>query len=175
MQTASRLVSRHRTPAFAHLYLKRSSLILRNMSSGAVNLTSATTPSVKHKFVVWAPDQADALLRRLKVREAHLKGAGKLREEGILCMCMVSLPILAELSLEIVYGGATLTPESVAAIQPSEKKMTGSMLVIEADSIDVVREIVEKDVYYVNGVVRSRLRSCQSLQLIAFASGIRRR
>ncbi|KZV62278.1 hypothetical protein PENSPDRAFT_658220 [Peniophora sp. CONT] len=105
------------------------------MSAGAANLTSATTPSVKHKFVVWAPDQVDALTRRLSVREAHLKGAGQLKEKGIL-----------------LYGGATLTPESIAAIQPSEKKMTGSMLLYEAESIDVIREIIEKDVYYVNNV-----------------------
>ena len=63
-----------------------------------------------------------------------------------------------------MYGGATLTPESVAAIQPSEKKMTGSMLLYEAESIDTVREIVEKDVYYVNNVVRCNALLCRVRQ-----------
>ena len=84
MQATTRLVSRHRAFVCAHSSLAPGRSI-RAMSSGVANLTSATTPSVKHKFVVWAPDQADALARRLSVREAHLKGAGKLREEGILC------------------------------------------------------------------------------------------
>ncbi|VDB90507.1 unnamed protein product [Peniophora sp. CBMAI 1063] len=135
MQTATRLVSCRRAPTFIHRSATASTIPFRTMSSGAANLTAPTTPSVKHKFVVWAPDQADALTRRLSVRSSHLETAGKLKQDGIL-----------------LYGGAMLTPESVAAIQPSEKKMTGSMLLFEAESIDTVRELVEKDVYYVNNV-----------------------
>jgi uncharacterized protein len=45
-----------------------------------------------------------------------------------------------------------LTPESVET-PFSEKKMTGSVLIMEADNIDAVRKAIEEDIYYTSGVV----------------------
>jgi len=42
-----------------------------------------------------------------------------------------------------------LSPESLTG---GERKLVGSMLLYEAESIEVVREQVEKDVYYKNPV-----------------------
>jgi len=49
-------------------------------------------------------------------------------------------------------GGAFMTPESV---DPSitDKAFVGSCMIFEAENIDVVRKLVEEDVYYTSGVV----------------------
>jgi len=47
--------------------------------------------------------------------------------------------------------GPTLTPESV--LPGVEEKMNGSLLVIEASSIEEVKVVVESDVFYSNNVV----------------------
>ena len=44
-----------------------------------------------------------------------------------------------------------LTPESVQLGQ--EKKMVGSVLIFEAETLDAVKTLVEKDIYYTSGVV----------------------
>lgn len=43
-----------------------------------------------------------------------------------------------------------ITPESVGS---ADKKMTGSVLIYEAESLDAVKKIVESDIYYTAGVV----------------------
>lgn len=45
-----------------------------------------------------------------------------------------------------------LTPESIEA-GSVEQKMTGSMFIVEAESINIVRQVVESDIYYTEGVV----------------------
>lgn len=47
--------------------------------------------------------------------------------------------------------GPTITPESV--LPGAEQKMNGSLLVMEASSIEEVKIFVEADVYYRNNVV----------------------
>lgn len=47
--------------------------------------------------------------------------------------------------------GPTLTPESV--LPGAERKMNGSLLIVEASSIEEVKNIVEGDVFYNNNVV----------------------
>ena len=47
--------------------------------------------------------------------------------------------------------GPTLTPESI--VPGAEKKLNGSLLIMEASSIEEVKNIVEGDVYYSNNVV----------------------
>ena len=47
--------------------------------------------------------------------------------------------------------GPTLTPESI--LPGAEKKLNGSLLVVEASSIEEVKSIVESDAYYNNNVV----------------------
>lgn len=43
-----------------------------------------------------------------------------------------------------------LTPESVTS---TDKKMTGSVFIMEAKSLAEVKKVVEEDVYYTSGVV----------------------
>ncbi|KAG1777054.1 hypothetical protein EV702DRAFT_1179663 [Suillus placidus] len=91
----------------------------------------SSTPSLP-KFIVWAPDYADegALQRRLAVRPAHLENIKKLISQGILRL-----------------GGGFMTPESVNAAA-ADKKFLGSCIIYEGENIDVVRKIVEDDIYY---------------------------
>jgi len=56
-------------------------------------------------------------------------------------------------SAELVeVGGVMLTPESIEAAT-SKPKMTGSMLIVQAENIDVVKKLIETDIYYTTGVV----------------------
>ncbi|KAJ8596358.1 hypothetical protein M405DRAFT_871407 [Rhizopogon salebrosus TDB-379] len=96
---------------------------------------SSSTPSLP-KFIVWAPDYTDdgALQRRLAVRPSHLENVKTLINQGI-----------------IRIGGAFMTPESVdpAVI---DKTFVGSCVIFEAENIDIVRKLVEEDVYYKSNV-----------------------
>ncbi|OCH93470.1 hypothetical protein OBBRIDRAFT_790176 [Obba rivulosa] len=91
--------------------------------------------STTHKFLVYAPDytDAEAFQRRLSVRPKHIEGAQKLVADGV-----------------IKVGGAMLSPES---IQPgAEKKMIGSTMIYEAESLEAVEKLVKEDPYYVGNV-----------------------
>jgi uncharacterized protein len=82
-------------------------------------------------FAIWATDRPCMLEARLKVREAH---RARLREPG-------------EHAVKVVAGGPTLT-------EP-DGSMNGSLLVIEADSIEAVRHFVAEDPYELTGVYAS--------------------
>ena len=45
-----------------------------------------------------------------------------------------------------------LTPESIETPN-SEKKMIGSVLIMEAENMAAVRKAIEEDIYYTSGVV----------------------
>ncbi|CCM01146.1 uncharacterized protein FIBRA_03194 [Fibroporia radiculosa] len=81
-------------------------------------------------FILYAPDMTnpEAFKSRMDVRAQHLQGAREHHHEGILKI-----------------GGAILSPDA-------EKKMIGSIIIFEADSIETVRKTVEEDVYYKEGV-----------------------
>lgn len=49
-----------------------------------------------------------------------------------------------------------LSPESVETTT-SEKKMVGSVLILEAESLAEAKKFVEEDIYYTAGVVRNLL------------------
>jgi len=61
------------------------------------------------------------------------------------------------------FGGALLAPELTD--ENGRKKMTGSLMFYEAESIEEVRKMVESDIYHTSGVVRLLLsRNLQSNQ-----------
>ncbi|KAJ7609702.1 hypothetical protein FB45DRAFT_943726 [Roridomyces roridus] len=96
-------------------------------------MSTSTSPAL-HKFFVHAPDQTDpeAFGRRLAVRTRHLEVARQAIADG-----------------SIRIAGALLTPESILS---EDKKMIGSMFIIEAESIDKVKKMIEEDIYYKEGV-----------------------
>ncbi|KAI0764339.1 hypothetical protein BD413DRAFT_577120 [Trametes elegans] len=85
-------------------------------------------------FSVYAPDytDADAINRRLAVREAHLTAAGK--------------------NKAIKVGGALLSPNEALDTPDAERKMIGSSLIIEAVNYAEARKLIESDVYWSGNV-----------------------
>lgn len=79
-------------------------------------------------YAVWATDRPGMLATRLRVRDAH---RARLREPG-------------DHPVKVVAGGPTLDEADAA--------MNGSLLVIEAESIEAVRRFVDEDPYAVEGV-----------------------
>jgi len=112
----------------------------------------STTPSNRHMFLVYAPDKTDegAFERRLSVRPKHLVRSTKMFENGF-----------------IRLAGAILTPESVET-SSSERKMIGSVLIMEAESIGAVRKAIEEDIYYTSGVVSHSVPYLTHYTLILF-------
>jgi len=94
-----------------------------------------SSSSTKHLFAVYAPDYTDSgvLERRFSVREKHLKGIEGMIDTGT-----------------IKFGGALLAPELTD--ESGRKKMTGSLMFYEAESMEEVRKMVESDIYYTSGV-----------------------
>jgi len=95
-----------------------------------------STASFLHKFVVWAPDMTDpdALHRRMSVRARHMEKVEAMRQSGFL-----------------ITGGALLSPIPID-LSVLEKKMVGSMMICQADSIETVRKVLESGPYYNNDV-----------------------
>jgi len=102
----------------------------------AIHASLYTTMSAlaSYKFAVWAPDYTDdaCLARRLSVREKHIEGAGKLKADGLL-----------KVGAAMIQDGTHFT---------EQPKMQGSLLVYEAESIDVVWKLIKEDIYYTGGV-----------------------
>jgi len=92
------------------------------------------TPAKKYTFVVYAPDYSDpeCLARRLSVRESHLANAAKLKAAGLLKI-----------------GGALITPDTYTS---DVRKMAGSLMIFETESIEATRELIESDIYYTSNV-----------------------
>ncbi|KAJ7793925.1 hypothetical protein B0H14DRAFT_3558637 [Mycena olivaceomarginata] len=87
-----------------------------------------------HKFLVYALDKTDegAFERRQSVRAKHLEGAARAVTEGLVRM-----------------GGALLTPESLTG---GDRKVIGSAMIYEAETLEAVRSVIEADIYYTSGV-----------------------
>ncbi|KAJ7016574.1 hypothetical protein C8F04DRAFT_1105111 [Mycena alexandri] len=95
---------------------------------------STSVPHALPRFFVYAPDKTDpdALARRLSVRSKHLELAKEAIDGG-----------------SIRIAGALLTPESVLS---EDKKMIGSMFILQAESLEAVKKMIETDIYYTSNV-----------------------
>lgn len=82
------------------------------------------------QYIVWATDHADALALRAQVREAH---RARLRAP-------------APHQVTVLLAGPTLTPSGEA--------MNGTLLVVEAASLDAVQAFIADDPYQLHGVYR---------------------
>lgn len=144
--------------------------------------TARPIASNVYKFIVFAPDKTDdgAYQRRLSVRTKHLERSTRLHESGSISTCPAyavtsACPTFRHLHLNSAeVGGAMLTPESIET-PTSERKMVGSVLIMEAESLAAARKTIEEDIYYTAGVV-SRLiiiiPSLTSVFRFMFNSGI---
>ncbi|KAN0128009.1 hypothetical protein V8E53_014186 [Lactarius tabidus] len=89
----------------------------------------------KHLFFLYAPDyvRPGMLDHRFSIREKHLRGVDGLLESGT-----------------VKFGGAFLAPELTD--EKGRKKMLGSVMFFEAESMEEVRKVVEADPYFTGGV-----------------------
>lgn len=117
--------------------------------STTTTTTSTSTSPAKNEYLVHIPDHTDpeTLSRRLAARPLHLKALPPLLESG-----------------RILFGGATLEEAEAENTQPDEQtpagagggpgglRMTGSVMLVRAESEDEVRRLVRGDVYAQHGV-----------------------
>ncbi|KAJ7594652.1 hypothetical protein C8J56DRAFT_927295 [Mycena floridula] len=91
-----------------------------------------TMSTRNYNVIVYAPDKADegAHARRYKVRARHMEGMAPLIEAGILKI-----------------GGMTVTPETMH-LEGEERKPIGSVLIFAGKSLEEVKALVEKDIYW---------------------------
>jgi hypothetical protein len=77
------------------------------------------------------------------------------------------------MNLPSEVGGMILTPESIES-EDTEKTVVGSLMIVQAETFNDAKKLVESDVYYTSGVV-----SCSSRVLLSphfpSASGIRKK
>lgn len=85
----------------------------------------------KYEFLVTIPDIPNALEKRLAARPTHLANLKPRVDSG-----------------QVVFGGATLTKQPADGEAP---EMTGSAMLIKANSEEEVRAIVEGDAYVKGG------------------------
>ncbi|KAI0827653.1 hypothetical protein BC628DRAFT_1418277 [Trametes gibbosa] len=85
-------------------------------------------------FSIYAPDYTDeeAIQRRQSVRDTHLDNAAK--------------------NKSMKLGGAMLSPNESLDTPGAEKKMIGSFMILECDSYEEAKRMIETDVYWTGNV-----------------------
>ncbi|KAJ4468349.1 hypothetical protein J3R30DRAFT_3450507 [Lentinula aciculospora] len=101
------------------------------IGSHSRSMSLASTPNL-HKFVLFAPDAKDSL--RATVQKQHREAIAPFVQSGV-----------------VKVAGMTVTPESIES-EDATVKPFGSCIIFEAENIDVVRKMVESDIYYTSGV-----------------------
>ncbi|PFH52053.1 hypothetical protein AMATHDRAFT_117495, partial [Amanita thiersii Skay4041] len=86
------------------------------------------------KFFVYAPDRPGALDRRYEVRPRHFEKVNPLIESGV-----------------IQVAGMITDPET-PVVEGERRNTIGSMLIVQAESIEAARELIMNDVYTTSGV-----------------------
>jgi len=109
---------------------------------------SSTSAPLK-EFLIILPDHPNALGKRLAVRPAHLKAIGPDVESGL-----------------VTFGGATMSKHPGEGEAPD---MIGSVMLMQADSEETVRERVKNDAYVQGGVW-----DYDRVQIIPFQTAVRK-
>ena len=104
--------------------------------------------SNKKEYLVMIPDHANSLQKRLAVRPKHLEKLKPHIESG-----------------DVVFGGATLSAHPKDGEQPD---MTGSCMLIKAESEEAVREWVKSDEYS-----KGEVWDFEKMQIIPFRCAVR--
>ncbi|THH13829.1 hypothetical protein EW146_g6430 [Bondarzewia mesenterica] len=88
--------------------------------------------AAKQTFIIWAPDymDEDVLPRRQSLLQKHLEGIYALAAKGW-----------------FKSGGYTVTPETTTNAV-AERKVTGSLLIVEDESVEAVKKTIEADCFW---------------------------
>ncbi|TFK25552.1 hypothetical protein FA15DRAFT_668438 [Coprinopsis marcescibilis] len=100
--------------------------------------TPVSQPTTLRSFFVYAPDgkEEGALELRYSVRPQHLAGIQPLID-----------------SKTIRFGGILLDDKNQPTEADPRLRIIGSTMVIQAESIEKAKELIESDIYYKTGVV----------------------
>ncbi|EKM80792.1 hypothetical protein AGABI1DRAFT_83752 [Agaricus bisporus var. burnettii JB137-S8] len=98
-------------------------------------MSTSTTP--KKKFCVYAPDYPNNLARRFEVREAHLADVKPHINSGVFRV-----------------AGIVADPDKPTTTIDGQTRPNaqGSLLIVEADTLEEVKKLIMNDVYWKNGV-----------------------
>ncbi|KAL0956197.1 hypothetical protein HGRIS_002354 [Hohenbuehelia grisea] len=116
--------------------LTRSLSVCKHVPSSTVvfsrSLSNASASPKLHHFMIYAPDCTDssAVERRFSVRPKHLEGVA---------------PLIANRTIKV--AGMFVTPESILP-GATTKTPKGSLLIVEAETIDDVHKMIKNDIYY---------------------------
>ncbi|EMD32919.1 hypothetical protein CERSUDRAFT_57681 [Gelatoporia subvermispora B] len=97
-------------------------------------MASTSSPTL-YKFVVYAPDKKDpeTLQHRQSLLKAHLAANADLINSGV-----------------FKVGGVLLSDDSVGS-PDAKQTMAGSLIILEAENIEAVRDFITKDPFYTSG------------------------
>jgi uncharacterized protein YciI len=111
-------------------------------------------------FYVYAPDKKEAgvLDKRFSVRPQHLERMSGLISSKVIRQSLSPSTSSCDSSQLILpfppgFGGVLLDPEDQPTEADPRPRLSGSMMVVEAESIEKVKEIITTDIYYESGVV----------------------
>ena len=93
--------------------------------------TTTPQPPSQNEWLIHIPDHASSLSKRLAARPAHLTNLKPRIASG-----------------QVVFGGATLSSQPQPGEQP---QMTGSMMLIKAETEEEVRNLLQEDEYTKQG------------------------
>lgn len=125
--------------------------------------TTSSRAAPRNRFFVYAPDYPDNVARRYKVREAHLADVKAPIENGVISTYPSIISPIPRMLIDFIVE--LLSPVGVAGmladpVQPTitignetRNNATGSILIIEADTLEEAKELIVNDVYWKNGVV----------------------
>jgi uncharacterized protein YciI len=111
----------------------------------------------KHKFLVYALDKTEegTLAKRYEVRTQHLEELQPRLDSGTVRKCPILIfharSVFNNISW-IELGGMLLSPEAIE-LESHARKAVGSLLIVQARTINEARTVIESDVYYTSGVV----------------------
>jgi len=113
--------------------LSSSSLSVKMNSFTSNQVRTVASSTSRNEFLCIIPDKPGSLENRLKVRPQHLADINPRVQAG-----------------DVVMGGATLTEHPVSADEAP--RFTGSAMIVVAENVDTVREILKNDIYATSGV-----------------------
>jgi uncharacterized protein YciI len=118
----------------------------------------------EQKFFVYALDKTEegTLAKRYDVRPQHLEKLQPLVDSGTVRKWIMTLHVKLTLLNDVMctgLGGMLLSPEAMET-EGRGGKAVGSLLIVQAKTMEEARKMIESDLYYTSGVVsRSYTRS----------------
>ncbi|KAJ9115875.1 hypothetical protein QFC22_005017 [Naganishia vaughanmartiniae] len=172
------LLITHTRPSNTQMLTSTASRLHRTTSIVTARSFSTSRRATMPIYVCHCPDYPNSLDKRLSVRDAHLKDAGKDKEDGLsreldssrycepcadghLALSLSALESFGNVSDCIVFGRAFLSPEySTSSVNPApaipagqpNPGMAGSVMLLKFPTIEACWDRLKRDKYWEAGV-----------------------